>query len=46
MGEWLRWAVATPAYIAFAVWEWLTHDEFEDFIAEQRQRFIDLAKGE
>jgi hypothetical protein len=44
--ETLRILVTIPLLVAEAIYDWLTRDEFDDFIAEQRQRFIDLAEGE
>ena len=42
----LRIAVAIPIGLAELAWDWLTRDEFEDFIAYQKQRLLDLAEGE
>lgn len=41
-----RWLVAIPAAIAYAIWDRLTRDAEEQFIAEQRERFIRWAEGE
>lgn len=46
MFELLRTAVAIPLGLIDLAWCWLTRDEFEDFVAEQRQRLIDLAEGD
>lgn len=45
MSEYLRMCVAIPAAVVCAVWEWLTHDEFEDFITDQRERLNRMAAG-
>lgn len=42
----LRILIAAPAAAATAVWEWLTHDEFHEFIDDQRRRLHHMAKGE
>lgn len=38
--------VAIPCSLGQYLWHRLTHDPFDDFIAEHRQRLIDLAEGE
>lgn len=45
MLELLRIAVAIPVGLAELAWDWLTRDEFEDFIADQRQRLNAMAEG-
>lgn len=46
MPELLRFAIAVPAALLGILWDRLTRDEFDQFIAEQRQRFIDMHVGE
>lgn len=40
----LRFVVSVPSAVGLAVWEWLTHDEFQEFIEDQCERFAAMAK--
>lgn len=44
--EWVRWVVALTVYPFFLIDDLLHRHEFDDFIAEQKQRLIDLAEGQ
>jgi hypothetical protein len=44
--DFARFLIWLPIAAADLLWEWLTRDEFDQFIAEQRKRLIDLAEGE
>lgn len=46
MRDALRFVVWLPLSVLEFVWERLTRDEMDDFIAEQHQRFLDMSEGE
>lgn len=45
-GELIRWAVALTVYPFFLIDDLIHRHEFDEFVAEQRQRFLDWSEGE
>jgi hypothetical protein len=46
MGEWLRFIISLAATPCLLIDDWRHRHEFDDFIAEQKQRFADMAEGQ
>lgn len=42
----LRIAVAIPVGLGNLLWDWLTRDEFEEFMRDQQAKFNRWAEGE